>query len=166
MLCGASASASPPSGFMAPPDRFPRKRRPLAWERVQSFFGCATETGRKDGFNQMWFNKIALVGFLEADAEQKTSKNGTSHRVLSLATKRSWKDDQGKYESRTYWRRAVAWGKLPALATTLEEGARVQLVGELRTRKNTATRGSADLFFRSSALPSGSAFARSRRTRF
>ncbi len=37
----------------------------------------------------MWFNKIALIGFLGSDAEQRTAKNGASYTVLSLATKRS-----------------------------------------------------------------------------
>ena len=54
---------------------------------------------------------------------------------MSLATKRSWKNAQGNYESRTYWHRAVAWGELATFAATLKKGAHVQLVGELRTRE-------------------------------
>jgi len=37
----------------------------------------------------MFFNKIALIGFLGSDAEARTTKNGASYTVLSLATKRS-----------------------------------------------------------------------------
>ena len=81
------------------------------------------------------YNKAILIGFLGNDAEARTTKNGTSYAVLSLATKRSWRTDQGTYESRTYWHRAVAWGKLATFAATLKKGAHVQLVGELRTRE-------------------------------
>ncbi len=42
---------------------------------------------------------------------------------------------RGTTESRTYWHRAVAWGRLAAFAATLKKGAHVQLVGELRTRE-------------------------------
>lgn len=37
----------------------------------------------------MYFNNIALIGFLGSDAEARTTKNGASYTVLSLATKRS-----------------------------------------------------------------------------
>jgi single-strand DNA-binding protein len=83
----------------------------------------------------VFFNKVALIGFLGSDAEARRTKNGASYTVLSLATKRSWKNDQGNYESRSYWHRAVAWGKLAAFAATLKKGAHVQLIGELRTRE-------------------------------
>ncbi len=82
-----------------------------------------------------------MIGFLGSDAEQRTTKNGASYTVLSLATKRSWKNDQGNYESRSYWHRAVAWNKLAAFAATLKKGAHLQLVGEIRpasTKKSTA----------------------------
>jgi single-strand DNA-binding protein len=83
----------------------------------------------------MYFNKVAVIGFLGADAESRTTKHGASYTVPSLATKRSWKNDQGNYESRTYWHRALACGKLATFAATLKKGAHVQLVGELRTRE-------------------------------
>ena len=81
------------------------------------------------------YNKAILIGFLGSDAEARTTKNGTSYTVLSLATKRSWRNDQGTYESRTYWHRAIAWGRLAAFAATLKKGAHLQLVGEVRTRE-------------------------------
>ncbi len=83
----------------------------------------------------MYFIKVAFIGFLGADAEPWTTKNGASYTVLSLATKRSWKNTQGNYESRSYWHRAVAWGKLAAFAATLKKGSHLQLVGEVRTRE-------------------------------
>ena len=82
----------------------------------------------------MYYNITILVGYLGSDAEQRETKSGTKYTVLSLATKRSWKNAQGEYESRTYWHRAVAWNRLAEFAATLKKGMHLQLVGELRTR--------------------------------
>ncbi len=81
----------------------------------------------------MYFNGTVLIGYLGSDTEQRESKSGAKCTVLSLATKRSWKNAEGKYESRTYWHR-VAWNRLAEFAATLKKGMHVQLVGELRTR--------------------------------
>ena len=83
----------------------------------------------------MYFNSTILIGYLGSDAEQRETKSGAKYTVLSLATKRSWKNAQGEYESRTYWHRAVAWNRLAEFAATLKKGMHVQLVGELRTRE-------------------------------
>ena len=40
----------------------------------------------------MYLNQVSLIGFLGKDAEGKTTRNDASFAVLSLATKRSWKD--------------------------------------------------------------------------
>ena len=82
----------------------------------------------------MYFNSTILIGYLGSDAEQRETTGGAKYTVLSLATKRSWKNAEGKYESRTYWHRAVAWNRLAEFAATLKKGMHVQLVGELRTR--------------------------------
>ena len=50
---------------------------------------------------------------------------------LSLATKTSWKNDVGGWESRREWYRYVALGKLADLAGTLSKGAHVAVEGEL-----------------------------------
>ena len=42
---------------------------------------------------------ITLIGFLGSDAEKKVS-NATNIAVFSLATKTSWKNDAGTWESR------------------------------------------------------------------
>lgn len=82
----------------------------------------------------MYFNSTILIGYLGSDAEPRETKSGAKYTVLSLATKRSWKNAQGEYECRTYWHRAVAWNRLAEFAATLKKGMHVQLVGELRTR--------------------------------
>jgi single-strand DNA-binding protein len=82
----------------------------------------------------MYYNISILVGYLGSDSEQRETKSGAKYTVLSLATKRSWKNAEGEYDSRIYWHRAVAWGRLAEFAATLKKGMHVQLVGELRTR--------------------------------
>jgi single-strand DNA-binding protein len=57
----------------------------------------------------MYLNRITLIGFLGSDAEKKVS-NTTNIAVFSLATQTSWKNDAGRWESRTEWHRCVASG--------------------------------------------------------
>ena len=82
----------------------------------------------------MYLNRITLIGFLGGDAEQKVS-NATNIAVFSLATKTSWKNDAGTWESRTDWHRCVAFGRLAEFAATLTKGAHVAVEGELRSHE-------------------------------
>ena len=86
----------------------------------------------------MYQNRATLIGFLGKDAEVKTTRNNASFTVLSLATKRSWKDrESGERKSETTWHRCIVWGKLGEFAATLAKGAHVQIEGEIRTREYT-----------------------------
>jgi single-strand DNA-binding protein len=86
----------------------------------------------------MYQNRATLIGFLGKDAEVKTTRNNASFTVLSLATKRSWKDrESGERKSETTWHRCIVWRKLGEFAATLTKGAHVQLEGEIRTREYT-----------------------------
>ena len=90
----------------------------------------------------MYANRATLIGFLGQDAEVRTTQNETSFTVLSVATKRSWKDRaSGEYASETTWHRCVVWGKLSQFAATLTKGAHVQIEGEIRTRQYTQKLG-------------------------
>ena len=83
----------------------------------------------------MYANRVSLTGFLGKDAETKTTRNNASFTVLSLATKRSWKDrETGERQSQTTWHRIIAWGKLGEYAANLIKGAHLQIEGEIRTR--------------------------------
>ena len=83
----------------------------------------------------MYLNQVSLIGFLGKDAEVRTTKSQTSFTVLSLATKRSWKDrETGERQSQTTWHRIIAWGKLGEYAANLIKGAHLQIEGEIRTR--------------------------------
>jgi single-strand DNA-binding protein len=80
-------------------------------------------------------NKVSLIGFTGTDPQVRTTKNNRTFAVLSVATKRSWRDKQtGERVSRTEWHRVIAWGKLSDFAKTLAKGSRVQVEGELRSR--------------------------------
>ena len=72
----------------------------------------------------MYANRATLIGFLGKDAEVKTTKNQTSFTVLSLATKRIWKNrETGERQSETTWHRCIVWAKLGEYAATLTKGA-------------------------------------------
>jgi single-strand DNA-binding protein len=86
----------------------------------------------------MYQNRATLIGFLGKDAEVKTTRNNATFTVLSLATKRSWKDrESGQYMSDTTWHRCIVWGKLGEFAATLTKGAHIQIEGDIRTREYT-----------------------------
>jgi single stranded DNA-binding protein len=82
----------------------------------------------------MYLNRITLIGFLGGDAEKKGS-NATNIAVFSLATKTSWKNDAGTWESRTEWHRCVAFGRLAEFAGSLAKGAHVAIEGDLRSHE-------------------------------
>jgi single-strand DNA-binding protein len=83
----------------------------------------------------MTLNRLTLIGFVGADAETKTNGNGSAYTVFSVATKTSWKNTAGAWESRTEWHRCVANGRIAGFAATLKKGAHVQAEGELRSRE-------------------------------
>jgi single-strand DNA-binding protein len=86
----------------------------------------------------MYKNSASLIGFLGKDPEVRNTNGNTSFTVLSLATKRSWKDrESGEYQSQTTWHRCVAWGKTGEYAAKLTKGAHLQIEGEIRTRDYT-----------------------------
>lgn len=86
----------------------------------------------------MYANRASLIGFLGKDAEVKSTQNENSFTILSLATKRSWKDrETGERQSRTTWHRCIVWGKLGEFAATLTKGTHVQIEGEIHSREYT-----------------------------
>jgi hypothetical protein len=58
----------------------------------------------------LYQNSVDLMGFLRVDAESRTAWDGVPFSGLSLATKRSWKDGQGGWQSRTDWHRVIPRG--------------------------------------------------------
>ena len=84
----------------------------------------------------MYSNRVTLIGFVGKDAEVRNTRNQTRFTVLSLATKRSWKDrESGEYKSQTTWHRCIAFGHVGEYAANLTKGAHVQIEGEIHTRE-------------------------------
>jgi single-strand DNA-binding protein len=71
----------------------------------------------------MYQNRVSIIGFVGNDAQLRSTKAGTRVAVFSVATKSSWKNASGSYDSRTDWHRCVAWGSLSQFAAKLEKGA-------------------------------------------
>jgi single-strand DNA-binding protein len=81
------------------------------------------------------FNNVTLIGYLGSDAESRTTRNKSTLTVLSLATKRTWKNRAtGERESQTTWHKCVAFGRTAEYAAGLTKGAQLQIIGELQTR--------------------------------
>src|SRR5581483_1291731 len=123
-----------PPGFRLPPKkigyaephlfRLLQKMRSLAWGAGATCLGVPRErAGQKKEIQIMYQNRISLIGFVGNDVQLKSTKNGTPVAVLSVATKSSWKNAKGEYDSRTEWHRCTAWGKLAEFAGKLEKGA-------------------------------------------
>jgi len=83
----------------------------------------------------MYQNRVSIIGYVGNDAQLRSTKTGAPVAVFSVATKSSWKNVSGGYDSRTEWHRCVAWGSLSQFAAKLEKGAHVQIEGELRYRE-------------------------------
>ena len=80
-------------------------------------------------------NQITLFGFTGAEAEVHYTQNGTAVAVVSVATKESWKDADGEWQSRTDWHRVVSFGKLAEYSQTLAKGSYIMVQGTVRTRE-------------------------------
>jgi single-strand DNA-binding protein len=88
------------------------------------------------------FNNVTLIGYLGSDTESRPTGNNSTLTVLSLATKRTWKNRQtGERESRTTWHKCVAFGRTAEYAAALSKGAHLQIVGEIQTREYVASDG-------------------------
>lgn len=84
----------------------------------------------------MYLNKVTLIGYLARDGESRTSGNGRPYAVLDIATKESWKDGTGEWQSHSETHRCVAWGqKLASFAAAFKRGSHLQVEGSLRNRE-------------------------------
>jgi single-strand DNA-binding protein len=88
----------------------------------------------------MNLNQLTIIGFIGKDAETVFVKNGTPVTKFSVATKNSWKDDNGEWKEKTQWHNVVAWGPgFQNLAERLKKGTHVFAQGELTTREYDQT---------------------------
>ena len=83
----------------------------------------------------MSLNKVMLIGRLGQDAELKTTPNGASYLVFSLATSETWKDKAtGEKKEKTEWQRCKLWGdRAKSLAQYMVKGKEFFVEGSLET---------------------------------
>jgi single-strand DNA-binding protein len=88
----------------------------------------------------MNLNQLSIIGFIGKNAETKQLPNGTAVTKFSVATKRSWKNENDTWQEKTQWHNVVAFGKSFAqLTDRLVKGAHVFVQGELTTREYDRT---------------------------
>src|ERR1700758_148565 len=79
-------------------------------------------------------NKVILVGNLGRDAETKFTPSGAAVTRFSVATTRSWKDQQSnEWKEETNWTNVTLW-RQENLANYLTKGKQVYVEGRLQTR--------------------------------
>jgi single-strand DNA-binding protein len=79
-------------------------------------------------------NKVILVGNLGRDAETKFTASGAAVTRFSVATTRSWKDQQtNEWKDETTWTNVTVW-RQENLANYLTKGKQVYVEGRLQTR--------------------------------
>jgi single-strand DNA-binding protein len=88
----------------------------------------------------MNLNQLMIIGFIGKQAETKYLPNGTPVVKFSVATKKSWKDDNDVWRDKTQWHPVVAFGKgFEQMTPRLVKGAHVFVQGELSTREYERT---------------------------
>jgi single-strand DNA-binding protein len=82
----------------------------------------------------MYLNSITLIGFVGSDPELRQSRsNGSKFTTLSVATQRSWKNDQDEWVSKTEWHRVSVFRPRLAefVAENVRKGSHVLVEGSL-----------------------------------
>ena len=80
------------------------------------------------------FNQATLVGNIGKDAETKFTASGTAVTTFSIATTRSWKDQQtNEWKEATDWHNITLWRK-ENLAQYLVKGKQVFVTGRIETQ--------------------------------
>ena len=88
----------------------------------------------------MNLNQLTIIGFCGKQAETKYLPNGTAVVKFSVATKKSWKDENNEWKDKTQWHNVVAFGKgFEQMTQRLVKGAHVFVQGELNTREYDRT---------------------------
>ena len=83
----------------------------------------------------MYINEVKLYGRLGRDPELKTIPSGTSVVTFTMATNRTWKDDNGQKKEQTEWHNLVCFGKrAEVIARYVKKGDSFYVTGRLQTR--------------------------------
>ena len=83
----------------------------------------------------MYINKAILIGNLTRDPELKSLPSGTKVVSFTLATNRTWKDQNGARQEATEYHNIVAFAK-PAelIAQYMKKGGSMYVEGRMQTR--------------------------------
>jgi single-strand DNA-binding protein len=88
-------------------------------------------------------NKVMLIGNLGNDPEVRSTAGGNRVANFSLATSRTWNDQQGTRQDKTEWHKCVAWNSKGGgqLADIVEKyakkGDRIYVEGRIEYRQWT-----------------------------
>lgn len=90
----------------------------------------------------MYLNKVQLIGNLTRDPEMRALPSGINVTTLSLATNRTWKDQNGKKQEAVDYHNVVAFGKQADLISQYcKKGASLYVEGRLQTRSWDSDQG-------------------------
>lgn len=83
----------------------------------------------------MYINKVTILGNLTRDPEMKSLPTGLKVVTFSLATNRSWKDQQGMKKDSVEYHNVVAFGKPAEIINQYSrKGSSLYVEGRLQTR--------------------------------
>jgi single-strand DNA-binding protein len=81
-------------------------------------------------------NKVLLIGNIVRDPELRYTPQNTAVANFTVATNRSWTNNDGSEQESTEFTRVVAWGKLAEIVgQILKKGRKVYVEGRLQTRE-------------------------------
>jgi single-strand DNA-binding protein len=82
------------------------------------------------------YNQLTIIGYLGKDATSKQLPNGTPVIKFSVATEKSWQDQNDEWQQRTQWHNVVCFGaNYDQMIGRLVKGALVFVQGELTTHE-------------------------------
>lgn len=105
-------------------------------------------------------NKAVLLGHI-GKKETKTTKNGSNLTVMSIATRKKWKDQAGEPKEKTTWHIVNCFGKLADIASKyVAVGNLIYIEGEINYDKIENELGEGKYYYSVTAselklLPSG-----------
>jgi single-strand DNA-binding protein len=83
----------------------------------------------------MYLNKAIIFGNLTRDPELKALPSGMQVANISLATNRTWKDNNGAKQESTDYHNVVVFGRqAETVAQYLKKGASIFIEGRMQTR--------------------------------
>jgi single stranded DNA-binding protein len=84
-------------------------------------------------------NQLTILGHLGQNATVKHA-NGTTATKFSVATKKSWKDENNEWQEKSQWHQVVCFGSnFEAMSSRLVKGALVYVQGQLTTHEYDRT---------------------------